>query len=85
MYKHCWFEKGLDACRTKCNSELNNSNAIFKDFKATITKTVVGVIPTFVAATNNNENTTNDTPIPPKVVEDDDDVDVGPLFPDNVW
>lgn len=55
VYKHCRFEKGLDACRSHCESELNNSDAVFRDFKATITNTVVGVKPKINVKPNNEK------------------------------
>ena len=79
VYKHCRFEKGLDACRARCDGELNNTDATFKDFKATITKTVVGVRPTFNAQANNKKDE-NTEPEPKVEIEPEDDLEVGGLF-----
>ena len=85
VYKHCLFEKGLDACRMICENEITNSDATFKDFKATITKTVVGVRPTFNVQTNDKKDE-NTEPEKPKVeLPPDDNIDVPSIFEDNAW
>jgi hypothetical protein len=77
-FRHCFYD-GDDACRSRCDGELSNSDATFKDFKAPITKTVIGVKPTFSVKTNNKKD--EDVVPEPKVeVEPEDDLAVDSLF-----
>ena len=77
LYKHCRFESGLNTCRAKCEGDLNNSDATFKDFKATITRTVVNKMSTTFNTTVNNKPDTE------KVEPDEPVVNVISIFESN--